>query len=339
MRLAILVGDLDRDAALVPGSSLGEVDRTSFDALEAAVRELDCETTWVRSHASFIDDIRKLVGRVDLVLNLCDEGYANRLDRELHVPALLELLGLPYTGSCPRALAYCFDKALVRSAARDLGIPVAPAELHARPDRVASPSFGFPAIVKPNFGDGSLGITTRSVVHDEGELSRAVSELASGGYRDAVLVERYLEGDDVDVAAVGNRDAWTILPMTTVDYREADPGAPRIQSIEFKWLDASPYERTQIVRAALPERVETSISRWTQQVLDRLGVRDYARVDWRLDHVGEPHLLEVNPNTGWGASGRLADMAALSGRSYADLLRWIIEVAVSRSTMRSTIES
>lgn len=330
MRIAVLLGDLARDAALVPGTPLGEVDRTSFEALERALSGLDHEVLYLRSHAHLVDDLRGLRGRVDLVLNLCDEGIDNRLDRELHAPALLDLLDLPYTGGAPRCLACCFDKALVRSVAADLGIRVARGVLVPPAAEVAPPPFGFPAFVKPNFGDGSYGITVRSVVHDGAQLAGAVSELRSSGYQGPILVEELLEGADVDVGAVGNRGAWRFFPFATVDYRATTGGAPAIQSREFKWDDVSPYASTEIVRASLPPDVEAAIRDGSERLLDRLGCRDYARIDWRLDGAGRPHLLEVNPNTGWGASGRLADMAAMADVSYRELLAAIIDAAARR---------
>ncbi|MDX2054854.1 MAG: hypothetical protein SFV15_20795 [Polyangiaceae bacterium] len=329
MRLTVLLGDRERAAAVVPGMSLGEVDRVSFEALDAALADLPYAVTTIASHAHLIDDLRALVGHTDLVLNLCDEGYRNDLRLELHVPALLEMLELPYTGGAPRCLAYCYDKSLVRGIAQELGVPVARGVLHAPGAPIGEPSFGFPAIVKPNFGDGSFGITTRSVARDAAEFTRAILELREL-YRGAILVEEYLPGQDVDVGAVGNTGAWTIFPLSTVDYSNVAPGVPHIASHEFKWEEVSPYETTTIGPATLPAEVEAGISAWSIQLLDRLECRDYARVDWRLAADGSPRLLEVNPNTGWGAAGRLADMAALAGLSYRDLLRTIIEAALAR---------
>ena len=332
MRLAVLFGDLERAAAVVPGVSLGTLDRASFLALEEALATLPHQVTYLRSHADLIGDLRALVGQVDLVLNLADEGYQNQLARELHVPALLELLGLPYTGAGPRGLVYCYDKALVKSVARDLEVPTARGLLVPPGARVGPLPSGFPAIVKPNFGDGSFGITRRSVVHDEAGLAEAVAELReTTGYRDSILIEEYLPGPDIDVGAVGNAGhGWTILPMTSVDYAAAPAGVPHIEAHDFKWEEDSPYAQTRIVPASLPPEVEAQIRAWSVQLLDRLECRDYARLDWRLDAQGGPRLLEVNPNTGWGDGGRLAEMAALAGHSYPQLLELILSTARQR---------
>src|SRR5262249_11121044 len=108
---------------------------------------------------------RDLAGqRTDLVFNLCDEGFNNDAFMELHVHALLEMKGIPYTGAGPAGLATCYDKALVRALAVALEIPV-PLETYVRAeDQSATLPSTFPAILKPNFGDSSIGITKEAVV-------------------------------------------------------------------------------------------------------------------------------------------------------------------------------
>jgi D-alanine-D-alanine ligase len=105
---------------------------------------------------------------------------------------------------------------------------------------------------------------------------------------------------------------------------------PHIESHTFKWDDESPYAKTAIERARLAPAVEAEIRRMSVQLLERLECRDYARLDWRLDREGQPRLLEVNPNTGWGAAGRLAEMAAFAGQDYPQLLEAILRAAQKR---------
>ena len=106
----------------------------------------------------------------DLVFNLCDEGWNNDPFKELHVPALLEVLGIAYTGAGPSALAACYDKGLVRAVAHSLDVPV-PLESYVRPgDQGATLPSVFPALLKPNHGDSSQGITKDSVVNNEKAL-------------------------------------------------------------------------------------------------------------------------------------------------------------------------
>ena len=98
-----------------------------------------------------------------MFLNLCDEGYTNDPRKELHIPAMLEMLGIPYTGANPQGLAYCYDKSLVRGIAREMGIPVADAVFIKAEDNVFEMNIDFPVIAKPNYGDSSIAITAENV--------------------------------------------------------------------------------------------------------------------------------------------------------------------------------
>src|SRR5690606_28083629 len=111
-------------------------------------------------------------------LNLCDEGYNNDAFLELHVPAYLEMLGIPYSGAAPTCLGLCYDKALVRSIAAALDVEV-PAETYYDPDDQSAtlPSI-FPALIKPNHGDSSIGITAGSVVRTPEEAIARIQALS-----------------------------------------------------------------------------------------------------------------------------------------------------------------
>ncbi|HML25283.1 MAG TPA: D-alanine--D-alanine ligase, partial [Methanomethylovorans sp.] len=102
-----------------------------------------------------------------------DEGYSNDPQKELHVPALLEMLGIPYTGSGPQCLAFCYDKALVRGIAKDLGVPVSEGIVIKAEDVLFEVPMQFPVIVKPNFGDSRFSLNQHSVCHNRDAVVRA----------------------------------------------------------------------------------------------------------------------------------------------------------------------
>ena len=112
-----------------------------------------------------------------MVFNLCDEGHFNDPRKELHVPAILESMGVPYTGSGPQCLAFCYDKSLLRGLAREMGVPVPEAFLIKPQDSKFDVPLNFPVIVKPNCGDSSFGITARSVAYKPEDLINAVLEI------------------------------------------------------------------------------------------------------------------------------------------------------------------
>jgi D-alanine-D-alanine ligase len=282
----------------------------------------------------------RLKGKIDFVFNLCDEGFGNDPTRELHVPALLEILGIPYTGAGPQCLAYCYDKSLVRGVAKEMGIPV-PEAIFIRPeDTTFELPMNFPVIVKPNFGDSSFGITVRSVCSTIEELSAAIEEIRTKfGYEKPILVEEFLTGKDLTVGIIGNPpDDYIVLPIAEEDYSVLPPGLPPICGYEAKWLPDSPYWKLRSIPADLPDEVEKAIIEDCLQLFQRLGCRDYARFDWRLDAEGRPKLLEVNPNPGWCWDGHLAKMAALQGMSYAEMLLAILQTAERRLGLAPGVE-
>lgn len=331
--VAVLLGDPRKKDIIKPQAVFDEDDFYTVEQLASALRDLrGYRFTYYNNHNTLIDDLSKLKGRIDLVFNLCDEGYDNDARKELHVPAILEMLGIPYTGAGPQCLAYCYDKSLVRGIAKEMGIPV-PKAIFVNPEDTAFElPFGFPVIAKPNFGDSSFGITQRCVAYTFEELLDAVTEIRGKfGYEKPIVVEEFLTGKDLSVGIIGNApSSYTVLPITEEDYSEVPDDLPRICGYEAKWSPDSPYWKIKSIPAVLPETTEKSIVEWSLKLFERLECRDYARFDWRLDHAGKPRLLEVNPNPGWCWDGHLAKMAKIMSLSYSEMLMFILQEAEQR---------
>ncbi|MBU1599372.1 methyltransferase domain-containing protein [bacterium] len=337
--IAVIMGDPQKPDPLKPLCVFDDDDFYTIDQLKGALRELEqqgsYQFTYLNNHNALIQDLVRLKEKqkVDLVLNLCDEGYFNDPRRELHVPAILEALEIPYTGSAPQCLAYCYDKSLVRGIAREMGIP-APEAFFVKPeDTIFELEFSFPVIVKPNFGDSSFGITQRSVTYSIEELMNGISEIREKfGYDKPILVEEFLTGKDLSVGIIGNPpESYTILPIIEEDYSLLPEGLPRICGYEAKWLPDSPYWGLGSIPAELPEEAEKFIVECCLKLFERLECRDYVRFDWRLDGEGNPKLLEVNPNPGWCWDGHLAKMAKISGLTYTKMLEFILQAAEKRT--------
>jgi D-alanine-D-alanine ligase len=331
--VVVLLGDPRKADPLKPSSVFDDDDFYTIDRLKAALNELEgYRFEYLDNHDRLIAELGKRLARAEFALNLCDEGYGNDPRKELHMPALLEQLGLPYTGAGPQCLAFCYDKSLVRGVAAEMDIPV-PAAFFVKPGTSAFElPFAFPVIVKPNFGDSSFGITRRSVARSVEDLVNAISEIRETfGYDKPMLLEQFLSGADLSVGIIGNPPAaCALLPIIREDYSCLPAGLPRLCGYEAKWDPDSPYWGVKSVRADLPEETEKSIEEWCLKLFDRLECRDYARFDWRLDEEGRPHLLEANPNPGWCWDGHLAKMAALAGMSYAEMLAAILTAAQER---------
>jgi D-alanine-D-alanine ligase len=317
-------------------------DLYTIDQLKEALRALDGYSfNYLNNHDTMIQDLAKLKGKTDYVLNLCDEGFLNDPRKELHVPSILEMLGIPYTGSNPQCLAYCYDKSLVRGIATEMGVPVPDAFFIKPDDFTFELPFNFPVIAKPNFGDSSFGITQRSVAYNLEELVQAISEIREKlGYNKPILVEEFLTGKDITVGIIGNPpDAYTVLPIPQEDYSMLPEGLPHLCGYEAKWLPDSPYWNLRSIPANLPEATERQLVEHCVKLMERLECRDYVRFDWRLNADGQPKLLEANPNPGWCWDGHMAKMSKMINLSYSDMLAAILRAAEARLALNPTPEA
>ncbi|MFX1364472.1 MAG: methyltransferase domain-containing protein [Promethearchaeota archaeon] len=331
--IVVIFGDPNKPDLLKPLQKFDDDDFFTINQLKVALKELhDCNFSYMDNHNTLIQDLHRLNGKIDLIFNLCDEGYYNDARKELHLPALLDILKIPYTGSGPQCLAFCYDKSLVRGIAKELEIPV-PEAIYIKPeDKIIDLPLYFPAIVKPNFGDSSFGITQRSVVKNGEDLLNAISEIREKfGYDKAILVEQFLTGKDLTIGIIGNPpDNFIILPIIEEDYSNLPPELPKICGYEAKWLPDSPYWNIKSFPAVLSQDAKEIIENSSLKLFERLECQDYARFDWRLDSKGNPKLLEVNPNPGWCWDGHLAKMCNFVNIPYKEMLKRILEAALKR---------
>jgi len=344
--VVVILGDPTKPDKLKPYGIFDADDFYTIDQLKAALKEIEKETHYsfqfLSNHNTLVTDLIELKqkNKIDFVFNLCDEGFLNDAEKELHIPALLDVLGIPYTGSSPKTLAYCYDKSLVRGIAKEMGIPVPDAFFVKPEDNMYEIKFSFPVIVKPNFGDSSFGITKDSVCYNFEELLNAISRIREKfGYEKPILIEEFLQGDDITVGIIGNTEEdYILLPIIKEDYSNLPKDLPRICGYEAKWLPTSPYWNIKSVLAELPDETEKFIIDCCLKLAERLECKDYYRFDWRLNLNNEPKLLEVNPNPGWCWDGHLAKMCKLANISYKDMLLNILKTAERRIANSKNIE-
>lgn len=332
LNIAVLLGDPRKEDQIKPACVFDDDDFDTLERMKKALSEIPLmKFTFFDRHETLIDDLKKKAGKIDLVFNLCDEGFYNEPTKELHVPALLEQLNIPYTGAGPQCLAFCYDKSIVRGVAQEMRIPVAKGILVFGDSNLSELSLSFPLLVKPNSGDSSFGITQKSIAYNREELLEILKESREKiGSDNPLLLEEFLPGKDISVGIIGNPPSCNVLPITEEDYSAVPKELPRICGYEAKWIPESPYWNIKSVPADLPEKTRMEIVKCCLALFSRLGCRDYARFDWRLDAEGNPRLLEVNPNPGWCWDGHLAKMAAYAEISYPGMLASIIEAAKER---------
>lgn len=333
--VTVVLGDPRLPDTVKRDGQFNPEDLDTVNRLKDALSELEgYRFTYLDNHASLLTDLR--ANPPSFVMNLCDEGFNNDAFMEPHLPAYLEMLGIPYTGAGPGCLAMCYNKSLVRAVAMAVDIPV-PLETFRDPDDQSAtiPSV-FPALIKPNFGDSSIGITARSVVATPEEAVACIGELRHLLPGRPLLIQEYLTGAEYSVGLIGNPGiGFTALPCLEVDYSRLAENLPRILGYESKWEPNSPYwTGIQYREARLDDDRRRRLIDYSSMLFERLGCADYARFDFRADANGEIKLLEVNPNAGWCWDGKLNLMAGFQGLRYADFLRLLLDAAQSRLANR-----
>jgi len=330
--VAVLLGDPRLPDPVKRDGKFNEEDFDTIEKLKDALADTEgYRFRYLDNHATLQRDLA--LERTDLVFNLCDEGWNNDPFMELNVPSLMEILSMPYTGGGPACLAYCYDKALVRAVAESIDLPV-PLETYIRAgDQGATLPSVFPAILKPNFGDSSIGIDKNSVVNNQQELLEALRRLRGPFPDRPILVQEFLTGDEFSVCLIGNPGyGLRALPLLKVDYSRLDPALPRILGYESKWLPNTPYwTQIRYCEADIDEREQASMVDCANKLFERLRCRDYARFDFRMNAAGDFKLLEVNPNPGWCWDGKVNLMAGFGGMRYSELLQAILDAARDRN--------
>lgn len=263
----------------------------------------------------------------DCAFNLC-ESLAGDARLESAVPVILELVGIPFTGSPPEVLSFALRKDRVKQRLEEAGIPTPAGRVLTRP---ADPcDLGFPLIVKPVREDGSVGIWRTSVVHNRVELERAVEAVLTK-LRQPCLVEQFIDGRELNVALLGHPTP-RVLPLSEIDFSTLPADAPRIVSYDAKWTSGSVDDlgTVPILHPVLPNATAARVRRVASDAFRAVGVRDYGRVDVRLAPTGVPYIVDVNPNCDLSPNAGIARAAAVVGIDFRALVRLLLRYALRR---------
>jgi len=268
-----------------------------------------------------------LTHAVDLVFNIAEGTHGPH--REAQVPAILESLGVPCTGSNSITLALALDKAKTKQILACEGIPTPPWQLLPTPHALLNPRLEFPLIVKPNREGSSKGIWRESVVGDEPSLRRQVAQLYER-YRQEILVEEFIDGIELTVGVMGHEP----LPILEIDFTPCRDSGEFFYSWRMKEFQGN---RSMGLSPALhcPARLEASLTARVQDMAVRahraLGCADVSRTDIRLRADGTPFVLEVNPLPGLSPlDSNFPVMTTAAGFSHEALIQRIVELAMAR---------
>ena len=262
----------------------------------------------------------------DLVFNLT-ESFAGDDTMDKNIAAFLELLHMPYTGGGPQALYLAQDKSLAKKIFdfHDIKTPDFATSYKGVLDHAHD--IQFPLIVKPTSEDGSIGIDNDSVVHSVKELMERIHYIQEQ-FDSPALIEEYIEGREIYAAILGNENP-EVLPLIELDLSKLPKGTPRIAGQDVKFdRETEAYKMTKSAPAEdLDEETHKKLCETALAAYRALKLRDYGRIDMRLNKKGEVYVIEANPNPWLSSSAEFAMAAKKAGKSYTQMIEAIVELA------------
>jgi len=344
---------VNRSTAYQPGAGVPEDEFEEFDSPETVaaiadtIRGFGHRVEVLEADRSFPSALA--AGKFDFVFNV-SEGLAGR-SRESQVPAVCDMLGIPFSGSDAVTMGITLDKDLARravagagaSASRNAGggadaagttggmVRVAPGRVFRNPDRIDLSGLTFPIFAKPNSEGSSKGIRNSSRITSEAEAKTRIAGLIRE-YQGPVLVEEFLPGCECTIGVLGNSRPRVLGIMEIAPKKVAL--ADFVYSLETKrdYLNQVEYH----VPPRLPAQTIAAIENTVLAAYERLGCRDFARIDVRLDGANVPHFLEANPLPGLSpVKGDLVILAKCAGMEYRELIGRILDLAFIRTGLAS----
>lgn len=274
----------------------------------------------------------------DLVFNMAEGLWGDF--RESFVPSVCERLQIPYTGSDPLSLAVCLNKARTKEILNFHGLATPNFELFYPHETIVLNGLGFPAIVKPVSEGSSKGIFNDSVVDDPVQAVHKITA-ALQKYDQPILMEKFLSGAEYTAALWGNGAEIEVLPIVSIDHSTLPAGARPIYSYEAKWIWDVPEKPLDIFKcpAQLSDDQSDRITTLLIRAYRVLNIRDWCRVDIRLDEQGEAHIIELNPLPGILPDPKdnscFPKAARTAGYSYSEMLSRIVQITCKRYGLSS----
>ncbi len=343
-----LLANLKKNAPTWPGISPDHWDdldsEKTIQAITEAIEAGGHRVTFLEGDVTLYDNVRKV--KPDICFNICEGHFGDA--REAQVPAILEMLRIPYTGSRVLNLALTLDKPMTKRVLAYHSLPTPPFQTFERITETLDPDMKFPLFVKPSREGPGMGISAESIVHNEQELRKQLRRLFER-YDQPVLVERFIDGREVTVGVVGNLIgpvAWRMpeddeapriqrglhfFPPLEIDMSRypAEEKGVYTSRIKVDWVDEFHY----LCPAPLPDEMVDDLNWLTAATFRITGCQDVARVDFRLDASdnNKPYILEINPLPGLNPDySDLCVEAKADGWTYEGLVNRILDEALER---------
>jgi len=273
--------------------------------------------------------------KIDLVFNIAEGIYGN--DRETHIPAILEMLQIPYVGSSPLTQGLVLDKAKTKEILMVYNVPTLPFQLFKTGKEILNPKLKFPLIVKPDSEGSGAGITNKSVVYNSRQLRKQIRQIRET-FHESVLVEHFLTGQEFSIAMLGNPPK--ILPFISPNHKMLPKGYAPLDSLEVKWIfeEQSTNENYLVCPPLINNELKEKLNNICFGLWNALNIRDWCRIDIRCDKKNNPYVLEVNAPPGIlppeiSTTSYFPLAARTAGIEYNELLKKIVLTAQNRYKM------
>ncbi len=305
-------------------------DITVPNAIKSALEKKGFVAELAIANEDFYEKIKN--GNFDFVFNIA-EGI-NGGSRESQVPAILDMLNIPYTGSGVLTQALTLDKRRTKEILQFYGIPTPKFQIFKSATQKLNPELRFPLFVKPNSEGSSKGIRNNSLAHDEESL-RKMLKFIINTYDQQALVEEYLDGREFTVAILGNSPP-KVLPVVELTFDYLPANVNKFDSYEVKWVWDNPNNPVDpvICPAKISKELEKAIKLTALNAYKVTDCQDLARLDIRLDREGSPNILEINALPGLMPNplenSRFPKACFAAGMNYDDIIFNIVAEAMKR---------
>ena len=304
--------------------------RDTVNAVRDALEQFH-SVTMIEADYNAFEKLKEV--KPDIVFNVA-EGFFG-VSREAQIPAMLDMLNIPYTGSDPSTLAICLDKARTKEILSYYRISTPKFLVVDQVDDLKKFDLQFPVIVKPNAEGSSKGIFTSSFVKNFVDLEKEVERVLNE-YNQSALLEEFLPGREFTVAMLGNGKETEVLPIVEINYSEFPEDFIPIYSYEAKWILDTKENPLDVFScpAKLSLELERKIKNVCLEAYRVLRCKDWSRIDVRLDANGEPNIIEINPLPGILPDPKdnscYPKAARTAGMDYTTLLNKVLYTAAKR---------
>ena len=324
-----------------PADAAAELDsEETAQALQRALEAGGHKVVAIEGDTKLYPRLQRRRGDVDIAFNIC-EGHRGD-SRESQVPAILEILGIPYTGAKILGHALSLDKAMAKRVWMSYGLPTASFQVMQRAGEPLRRELSFPLFAKPLREGTAKGIDADSVCRNERQLRLRVTRLLAD-YQQPVLVEKYLSGREFTVGLLGNRlkpgeeplsesygrEGFHLFPVLEIDTSPLDASEKGIYSNYIK--SQVPLGINYLCPAKISKKLTAELQHLAVAAFEAIQGLDVSRVDFRLDEQGRPNILEINTLPGINPTiSDLCMMARAGGMSYETLVNDILRLAARR---------